>query len=248
MLNKRIGLAGSNISVISFIDNAAAGYGAELATMPYELVLITNNSTEMVPGVDFIDVAIALKDSIGQLVKGTATLPVPYILEAWVCRNSSCGIEKSLVPLKFLSFDSISGISKSLESEQTIRCVEGSPQVTAIFTLYQSESPSLALGVEFVCKKCGAMQVRVFGQEVNGFRTWTCVPCLAGQYIINSDLDTCQNCPVGTIQSLDSSSYPFCMPLLRALCAFDAQIELRRFDKLEASESCHSVFFRCLVL
>ena len=156
----------------------------------------------MVPGIDAMNVGLALRDGFDQIVKGTANVSLPFIFESWLCASGACGIEESLGPAFFVPFDSESGISDSLPLYQTIRCVLDSPNVTVKFGLYSSQSASnrvISSAVSIRCSPCGMSEVRVesvSGRSSNS--TWYCAPCKEGQYIIDPDKDSCQDCPVGT--------------------------------------------------
>ena len=223
MMNETVGLPlQQNINTLTFINNTAVGYGHDLGTQPCKSVLLRNSALNMIPGINVINVSVILRDCLDQIVKGTAQLPVPYILELWLCPNASCSIEQSLVPLKFMSFESLSGISNSLQAEQSIRCLESSPNVTVQISLYGSsaQTEGLMVSVNIMCVRCVQMQYRVFEQAVTGFRTWSCAECRTGQYIIDPEKDSCQNCPLGMVTTVIFSPLSPSLSLSLSLCSY----------------------------
>jgi hypothetical protein len=204
MMKKSIGLPSTQdpIPIMVFSNNTAMGYGEDISTLPCLLVVVGDVSTSMIPGIDLLNVSIALKDCFDNRVKGTSRIPIPYILNFWICPSEACSIEQSLSPLKFLSFNSVSGISSSLEAEQTVLCSSSSPNITVYFSVYGStlsatKTQLLASSASVRCAGCGRSQVRT-EQQLQNITAWTCTPCLPGQYIIDPDKDSCNKCPLGT--------------------------------------------------
>jgi hypothetical protein len=204
MMKKSIGLPFTQdpIPVMVFSNNTAMAYGGDISTLPCLLVVVGDASTSMIPGIDLLNVSIALKDCFDHRVKGTSRIPIPYILNFWICPSEACSIEQSLAPLKFLSFDSVSGISSSLEAEQTVLCSSSAPNITVYFSVYgstlsASKTQLLASSASVRCAGCGRSQVRT-EQQLQNITAWTCTPCLPGQYIIDPDKDSCNKCPLGT--------------------------------------------------
>ena len=189
--------------VISFHNNRAVAYGHDVATAPNQALVLWDDMApiSMIPGIDSLNVSLVLKDGLGQRIRGTAELPVPYIFKSWLCRSSSnlCSIQESLVPAEFFSIDSESGVASTLSTDHTIVCVDSST-VSAHFAVFGSTSKSLAINVNVHCLKCGKMQYRV--QEVNKASVWYCGTCSVGQYVINPDTDLCQTCPQGKTATL----------------------------------------------
>ena len=139
MIDQSLGLPNDFTSVL-LRNNSAKGYGGEIATDPFETVTVSKPPHSITPGIDIVNVNIALRDGFGQLIKNSGVLSSPYLLEFWVCPSTSCGVEESLTPLKFLSFDSVSGISSAIQADQTIQCAINTSNVTLQFSLYGSES------------------------------------------------------------------------------------------------------------
>jgi hypothetical protein len=182
-------------TALTLFNNTALAYGDDFATTPKELVVLRDLSSGMIPGIHVLDASLELRDSFEQLVKGTEELPVPYLLESWACSARSCPIQQSLMSPLFLSFESESGVSNTAMSESTIKCSPNTPNVTVTLSLFGSSSPLLSKTLQVQCLRCGNSQVRV--NEVGKIKSWFCSHCNAGQYIIDSDLYKCQNCPVG---------------------------------------------------
>ena len=200
MIDQSLGLPNDFTSVL-LRNNSAKGYGGEIATDPFETVTVSKPPHSITPGIDIVNVNIALRDGFGQLIKNSGVLSSPYLLEFWVCPSTSCGVEESLTPLKFLSFDSVSGISSAIQADQTIQCAINTSNVTLQFSLYGSESgpeaEALTSRINVRCLSCRGLQVRVASLKVTGMSIWACAPCLVGQYIIDPDIDSCQDCPLG---------------------------------------------------
>ena len=110
-----------------FANNTAFGYGNDIATFPKKTVAYQDEALNMVPGIVAINVGLALRDGFGQIVKGTASVSLPFIFESWICASGACCIEESLGPAFFVPFDSESKISNSLPLDQAIRCLLDSP-------------------------------------------------------------------------------------------------------------------------
>lgn len=191
------------LRAISFHENRAYAYGHNVATVPNKVFFIWEAASPipMVPGIDVLNVSLGLKDGLGQTIRGTGELPVPYIFKSWVCRSSSelCGIQQSLVPIAFFSVSAESGVASTLSMDQTIVCGD-SGTVSAQFAVYGTTSKLLATNVDVICLKCGKMQYRI--NEINRAKTWYCGTCSAGKYIINPDTDFCQTCPEGKTATL----------------------------------------------
>ena len=207
MMEKSIGLPYTQNPprLLIFSNNTALAYGGDISTLPCELNVVGYTSTKMVPGLDLLDVSLALKDCFGHEVKGTSRIPIPYILNCWVCPSQTCSIEQSLVPFRFLSFDSVSGISSSLAAGQTVLCSNSAPNITVHFSVYGPtlsgpQAQLLVSSVNVRCAGCGRSQVRSEGQAQN-ITVWTCTPCRPGQYIIDPNKDSCQKCPLGMNQA-----------------------------------------------
>ena len=198
-MKQSIGLPSSNspYRALTMTNNSAGTYGKDIATSPYEISIVGDGSASLVPGISPLNVSLLLKDSFGHTIRGSADLPIPYILESWTCPSSSCSIQKSLTPLGFLSFDPLSGICNSLASRQTVLCIRNESMLVAQFSVYGSTSSSLSTSFSVRCVSCGASQVRIEHSYSNTDSAWYCSPCLAGQYIIDPNRDTCQNCPSG---------------------------------------------------
>jgi hypothetical protein len=194
--NNNLGAEG--FQAISFRKNRAFSYGHDVATVPNQAFVLWEPVTpiSMVPGIDTLNVRLGLKDGLGQRIRGTTELPVPYIFESWLCGSSSklCSIQESLVPIAFFSITSESGIASTLSMEQTIVCGD-SATVSAHFAVFGALSESLATNVNVACSKCGNMQYKI--QQINKASTWYCGTCSIGQYVINPETDICQTCPEG---------------------------------------------------
>jgi hypothetical protein len=203
LLDRSIGLPTSSFSfqALELINNTAYAYGNDIATSPYESVALGGAFLSLIPMISLVNVSMFLKDRFGQTVKGTTDIPIPYILQSWTCYSSYCKIQHSLSPLKFLSFDSQSGIADTLTLEQTIPCGRNSSTITLHFSLYGSTSRLLSETFTVHCLKCGASQARINEVTIHEAPIWFCRPCLAGQYIINQDQDSCQDCPIGKSES-----------------------------------------------
>ena len=197
-MSKSIGVPfpSSRFRALQLINNSAFAYGNDIATSPYESVVLENTFLSLIPMINLVNVSLLLKDSFGQKIKGTVDIPIPYILESWVCSSDACEIQESLSPLTFLTFDP-SGIANSVAVKQTIPCGSNSSTVTLQYSLYGSTSTLLIKKFTVLCVGCDASQERVYEVTTNGYPIWFCRFCLAGQYIINPNLDTCQDCPAG---------------------------------------------------
>ena len=178
-------------------NNSAHAYGGDIATSPYELLRMRDHNLSLIPGIDSVNVGLLMKDGFGQMIKGTTDYPIPYILEWWTCPLASCGVQSSLSPLSFLSFDTYSGVANTSRSKQSVVCTEQYSAVTIYFSVYGSASNLLTETVEVHCLECSQPQARENEVATNGFPVWFCMPCLAGQYIINPNQDSCQDCPAG---------------------------------------------------
>jgi hypothetical protein len=199
IMNRSIGLPSSSysIQVLKLINNIAFAYGNDIATSPYETVALGGASMNLIPMITFVNISLILKDRFGQIIKGTADIPIPYILESWSCSTALCSIQHSLSPLKFLLFDPESGIADALTLRQTIPCGRNSSTVMLHFSLYGSTSILLLETFTVSCLECGISQVRINEFTIHEDPIWFCRPCLAGQYIINQNQDSCQDCPTG---------------------------------------------------
>jgi hypothetical protein len=199
ILNRSIGLptSSSSFKVLELVNNSAHAYGNDIATSPYETVALGGASLSLVPMMSVVNVSLVLKDAFGQIVKGTSDIPIPYLLESWSCSSARCRVQHSLSPLKFMSFDSESGIADSLILKQTIPCGRNSSTVTLHFSLYGSTSGLLVESFTVLCLECGTSQVRVNEVTTNKAPIWICRQCLTGQYVINQNEDSCQDCPAG---------------------------------------------------
>jgi hypothetical protein len=193
VMNRSIGLPTSPFSfkALELINNLAYAYGNNIATSPYETVSLGDTSLSLIPMITPMNVHMLMKDRFGQIVKGTAEIQIPYILESWTCSSVLCRIQHSLSPLTFLSFDPESGIADTSAFKKIIPCGRSSSTVTVHFALYGSTSRLLIETFTVFCLECGASQVRV--NEVES-AIWFCRPCLSGQYVIQ---DTCNDCPTG---------------------------------------------------
>ena len=196
MMEKSIGLP-NVLPAIALVNNSAEGYGNSIATLPVNLEILGRQQFQLIPGIDLLNVSLRLKDGLGQIILGTLQHPIPYILDFWLCPSSQCTIGQSLAPLKFLSFDSDSGLSNSLAAAQTVRCAYGASNVTAEFGVHGTNVP-LTSSVTIDCRACGTSQVRAKA-VIAQVAAWFCVPCLAGQYIIDPDRYSCKNCPAGAL-------------------------------------------------
>jgi len=93
---------------ISFGSNAAAGYGADVATAPSELIIIDQQGElRYVPGQSIIDVTLQLVDSQGQVVVGSEHAGISHMLQLLVLPSkadcstfASCELQK--LQAKFL--------------------------------------------------------------------------------------------------------------------------------------------------
>jgi hypothetical protein len=197
MMGSFVGLP-NKIPKLILTNNTAFGYGDSIATLPCDLKVLGDTYLQMIPGIDFLNVSLYLKDCLDQHIKGTAKLPLPYILDYWSCSSGRCGIGQTLAPIQFLAFNSESGISHSLTAAQTIRCALSTSNITAHFGVYGSISDSVQLSssVTIRCLKCGKSQIRI-EDSTAAAKGWVCMPCSAGKYIIDPDRDQCQNCPSG---------------------------------------------------
>ena len=189
--------------VISFHNNRAFAYGHDVATAPNQAFVLWGSATSisMIPGIDTLNVGLGLIDGLGQRIRGTAELPVPYIFQFLLCGSSSelCNIQQSLVPIAFFSISSETGVANTSSMDQKIVCGD-SATVSAHFAIYGAVSKSLATNVIVRCLKCREMQYRF--QEINKANTWYCGACSYGQYVINPDEDKCQTCPEGETTTL----------------------------------------------
>jgi hypothetical protein len=199
LLNRSIGLptSSSSFKAMEMANNSAYAYGNDIATSPYETVTLGVSSFSMIPMISLINVSLILRDTFGQIVKGTPEFPIPYVLESWTCSSARCRVQHSLSPLTFLTFDAKSGIADSLILKQTIPCGRNSSGVTVHFSLYGSTSSSLLESFTVFCLECGASQVRINEVTTNEAPIWICRPCLTGQYVINQNEGSCQDCPSG---------------------------------------------------
>ena len=200
MLNNTIGLPSYSapFKALELINNTAGGYGDNIATSPYNIVPVGDRaSLSLTPMISFVNVSMMLKDSFGQILKGTPNIPIAYILEAWTCSTADCTIQTSLSPLTFLTFDPESGIADSATLKLSSPCVENHSTVIIYFTVYGSTSSLLTASFTLQCFGCGTHEFRVKDVSSSGVRAWYCKPCLAGQYIINPNYDSCQDCPSG---------------------------------------------------
>jgi hypothetical protein len=193
--------------LLSLTNNTAVAYGGDVASLPCDSFVVTDAPASIIPGIDLLNVSIALKDCFGQVVKGTPEISIPYILDFWICSIGACSIEQSLAPLKFVSFDSVSGIGSSLAAEQTVLCAESTPNITVYFSVYGASQSintnwRLVSSVRMSCMVCGSSQVRI-EKQVQDITTWACARCLPGYYIIDPNKDSCQKCPLGTTPRID---------------------------------------------
>jgi hypothetical protein len=195
VMNRSIGLPTSSFSFksLQLINNTAYAYGNDIATAPHEFVAFGSDALSLVPMIDILNVSLLLKDRFGHIVKGTADIPIPYILEFWTCPSGLCKIQHSLSPLSFLSFDPESGIADTLTIKQTIPCGRNNSTISVLFSLYGSTSDLLIEAFTVSCLECGASQVRVNELETS---TWFCRACLADQYVVYRQ-GSCQDCPTG---------------------------------------------------
>jgi hypothetical protein len=216
LLTRSIGLPThpTLFKALELINNSAFAYGNDIATSPYEIMALgdASKSLRLIPMITPVNVSMILKDRFGQIVKGTTDVPIPYILQSWTCNSALCRIQNSLSPLKFLSFDSESGVADTLTLQQTIPCSRDISTVTLHFSLYGSTSSLLLETFTVLCLRCGASQIRINEVAVDETPIWFCRSCQAGQYIINQDQDSCQDCPSGNKDSfldsiLDSSAW-----------------------------------------
>ena len=198
-MNETIGLPSifPVFKALDFINNSARGYGNDIATAPKHIVASGGMNLSLIPKIDPVNVSLLLKDSFGQIIRGTADIPIPYILEAWTCSSAACRVQHSLNPIVFFSFDPESGIVDTLASHQTIVCKANYQNVTVFFSVYGSTSSLLTMSFSVNCLSCGASQVRINDFTTNENPTWYCKYCLSGQYIINPNRDVCQDCPAG---------------------------------------------------
>jgi hypothetical protein len=229
ILNRSIGLPTSSapFKTLELVNNSAYAYGNDIATSPYETVALGDNSFDLIPMISLVNVSVLLRDTFGQIVKGTSDIPIPYILELWTCSSARCRVQHSLSPLIFLPFDSTSGIADSSTLKQTIPCGTNSSMVTVHFSLYGSSSSLLMESFAVRCLECGASQVRVNEVITNKASIWFCRPCLPGQYIMNQNEDSCQDCPLGK-PFMNSFSHRFAFLLVDGLWYHDgcfAEIE-----------------------
>jgi hypothetical protein len=136
---------------------------------------------------------------------GSQVCPLGYILQApaagggWAtCSLCSAGTY-SLNPLAPAP-GSLAGISGCLNCPEGGNCDEGGAKVS--FSVGKWEHQSGA----YILKDCPSGFQLVNSTEGNSRGTFShdrqrCKPCLAGQYIINSNIDECKNCPLGWLAS-----------------------------------------------
>jgi hypothetical protein len=204
LTERKLGLPGiyASTKAVLQVNNSALGYGDYLATYPLETFVVDSGLAKMIPGIDVLNASLVMKDALGQIVKGTAEVTMPYILESWSCPQSACATKQSQNPHFYIPFDSVSGIGSTFPSNRTIACAIGDPSVTIFFNLYGAHTQSLPVApssIDVLCAACDAMQVRTQVQGSNGTAKWQCSPCRAGQYIIDPNQDVCQNCPLGNL-------------------------------------------------
>ena len=195
----------SDLKALSLKNNSAVGYGNNLATTPKETGWARKLQRSLVPGIDYFNASFVLRDAFGQQIQGSHRVPVQYILESWSCSSNlstACNVAESTSPLRFLSFDSESGLSSTLDTGQTVRCSQSDSTVTVLFSLYGSsfEDKDLTVSAVVTCLSCGKGQIRVNQSDGSGMRFWTCQRCLAGQYVIDPNAGVCHNCPLGAYE------------------------------------------------
>jgi hypothetical protein len=194
-----------DFQVISFRNNRAYSYGHDVATAPKEAFVLWEAAAaiSMVPGIDALNVKLGLKDGMGQRIRGTAELPVPYVFESCLCGSSSklCSTQQSLTPVAFFPISWEWGVASTLSMKTTIVC-EDSATVSAHFAVLGATFKSLSTNVNVQCLKCGKMQYRIEKQEINKASIWYCSACIFGQYVIEPETDICQTCPTGKSPTL----------------------------------------------
>jgi hypothetical protein len=201
IMNRSVGLLSSlpSTKALELINNLAYGYGNDIATSPYEIVSTAGTNLSLSPMIDPVNVSWLLRDSFGQIIKGTADFQTSYVMESWTCLFSDCKMQQSLSPVAFHSFDAESGIVDILASNFMTPCAINHPTVIIHFSLYGSTSSLLTKTSTVFCRPCGSSQVRIHDMSPNKFPIWFCRPCLSGQYIINPNEDSCQDCPAGDL-------------------------------------------------
>jgi hypothetical protein len=199
LVKSQIGLPSPMFSfrAMELINNSALAYGNDIATSPFEIVALGSTSMSLVPMINPVNASLLLKDRFGQIVKGTKEISIPYILESWTCPSTLCNIQHSLNPLAFLSFDPETGIADATASNLMVPCSGNSSTATIYFTVYRSTSSFLTKSFRMLCLGCDASQTRVNDVTTNNIPIWFCRPCRPGQYIINPNEGTCQDCPAG---------------------------------------------------
>ena len=188
-----------------FRGNTAGGWGDELATQPSRMLFVSG-SREYVPGIDAIDLVVGLEDALGQTVRGSASFANPYVIELLPCvPNAACSDLNSLGPGSFYQCNQ-SGLcrTRTKTTLSSVLCLANRSEAAVILSCGSLAPVEVALRC-LPCEPGQHMQLQEGGGTdlsllASSFHTWSCISCLEGQYIIDPQKDSCQNCPSGILK------------------------------------------------
>eukprot|EP00961_Rhodomonas_salina_P219538 2967363-Rhodomonas_salina.1 len=195
-MDKKLGLPSRDraySSILEFRDNSAR-YGTRAASAANKLVVVEKDKVQLVPGQDYLDVAVRLLDSLGQQVDGRVD---PYVIEMVACTTAAgCSSISSLQPVIFLAYDRNEIRTGTNQQRALLNYCTGSSVVVKLTALTQDRNLEATLEVE--CLPCRDGQFRTVLRRLGSTTVlWSCKRCPSGQYIIDPNEHSCQKCPPG---------------------------------------------------
>jgi len=172
-------------------NNSAGKFGPDVATGP-AFIKWTSLPIKFAPGIDKLDVEVAIHDWNGNTIHGTSAT-----VGFTVCHfNTSCDQSGTAwTPLKSRQ-DTMGLMAVQLVAKE---CKVGSNRLAVRAELVESQLNLLTGMAEVECS-CGPGQNRVQREEQS---TWWCQSCASGQYVVdpNNPNHSCMPCPEGAICS-----------------------------------------------
>jgi hypothetical protein len=192
---------------IRFVGNSAGGWGPDVATAPSS-IRVVSSVLAYVPGIDTLDVEVALADGLDQDVCGSDTFVIPYVVKVTVCSLASqCTDLSSLVPSSYFGCDQsgLCSTKKASTSKSTsLQCLANQSGVVAVVSYALSNTVSVSINLPLRCLPCSE------GQQISyedlrdptlSPQKWKCNACGPGMTIIdpNNAQHRCIACPFDAV-------------------------------------------------
>jgi hypothetical protein len=192
---------------VRFVGNSAGGWGPDVATAPSS-IRVVSSVLAYVPGIDTLDVEVALADGLHQAVRGSDTFVVPYVVKVMVCSQAAqCTDLSSLVPSSYFGCDQsgLCSTKKAATSKSTsLPCLVNQSGVVAVLSYALSNTASASVNLPLRCLPCSEgqqMSYEDLGDPTLSQQKWQCNACGPGMTIIdpNNAQHRCIACPFDAV-------------------------------------------------